>query len=112
MTFLVKTTRRADRDYAACLNYIITRSKRGANSWAKAFDKALERLEDNADGCPLAPETDLVDDEIREISFKTRRGLPYRILFTIRGGTVFVIHVRGPGQDFMQADEIVPPGLT
>jgi plasmid stabilization system protein ParE len=109
MRFVVKTTRRADRDYAACLNYIVARSKQGANSWATAFDKALERLEDNADGCPLALENDLLDEEIREVSFKTRRGLPYRVLFVIRDTTVFVIHVRGPGQDFMQADEIVVP---
>jgi hypothetical protein len=76
----------------------------------RAFDKALAYLEKNADGCPLAAEDQHVDFEVRETLFKTRRGLIYRILFTIRDNKVIILHLRGPGQDFIAAMEVRDPG--
>jgi mRNA-degrading endonuclease RelE of RelBE toxin-antitoxin system len=46
---------------------------------------------------------------VRESLFKTRRGLIYRILFTIRENTVIILHVRAPGQDLVAAMEIRNP---
>src|SRR6516225_6711079 len=109
MKFTVITLRAAERDFNAIPDYIAARSKPGAEAWARAFDKALARLEDSADSCPLAAENEYVDFEVREILFKTRRGLIYRILFTIREATVFILHVRGPGQDLVAAMEIRNP---
>jgi hypothetical protein len=60
---------------------------------------------------PLAVESEHVDAEIREVLFKTRRGLVYRLLFTIRQSHVFVLHVRGPGQDWIGSDELRDEGL-
>ena len=37
---------------------------------------------------------------------KTRRGRPYRLLFTLDDCEVRVLHVRGPGQDLVSADEL------
>jgi hypothetical protein len=59
--------------------------------------------------CPLAAENDYVDFEVREVLFKTRRGLMYRVLFTIREPTIFILHVRGPGQDLIDAAEMREP---
>jgi plasmid stabilization system protein ParE len=109
MRFTVRALRRAERDYNTILEYIAARSSTGAAAWARAFDKALARLEDHADACPVAAENVHVDFEVREILFKTRRGLIYRVLFTIRDHDVLILHVRGPGQDFMDADEIAQP---
>lgn len=109
MKFHVKTLRKAKQDYHVILEYIAERSKPGAVAWARAFDKALARLEESADTFPLAPENEHVNLEVREILFKTRRGLFYRALFTIRGDEVLVLHVRGPGQDFLTEDELGPP---
>lgn len=95
---------------ATLLEYIAARSKTGAEAWARAFDKALSYLEEMADSCPLAAENEHVDFEVRETLFKTRRGLIYRILFTIRENTVVILHVRGPGQDFVASMEIRNPG--
>jgi hypothetical protein len=69
----------------------------------------LAHLEESANSCPLAAENEHVDFEVREILFKTRRGSFYRILFTIRENTVFVLHVRGSGQEFVAATEIRDP---
>lgn len=109
MTYTVLTLRAAERDFNKMLEYIAARSKAGAAAWARAFDKALARLEVSAGSCPLAAENDCVDFEVREILFRTRRGLIYRILFTIRENKVFILHVRGPGQDFVSAMELRHP---
>ena len=109
MSFTVTTLRRAEYDYHKILDYIAARSRPGAAAWVKAFDKALARLEEYADSYPLAAEDEHVDFEVREILFKTRRGLIYRVLFTIRDNSALILHVRGPGQDFMDSDEIWNP---
>lgn len=109
MKFTVITLRAAERDCNGILHYLATRSKTGAAAWARAFDKALAHLEEHADACPLAAENDHVDFEVRETLFKTRRGLVYRVLFTVRENTAIILHVRGPGQDFVAAMEIRDP---
>jgi plasmid stabilization system protein ParE len=106
MSFQVTILRSARQDVRRLLEFIASRSRSGAETWARAYDRALTRLEQHANGCPLAAESELVGHEIRELLFKTRRGLMYRILFTIRGPNVFILHVRGPGQDWMKAGEI------
>ena len=109
MKFSVVTLRAAERDFNRVLEYVAAHSKAGAEAWARAFDKALAYLEEKADSCPLAAENEYVDFEVREILFRTRRGLIYRILFTIQGTSVTILHVRGPGQDFVAALEIRNP---
>jgi plasmid stabilization system protein ParE len=109
MRFAVQTLRAAERDCNKILEYIAARSKTGAAAWAKAFDKALAYLEDNADACPLAAENEHVEFEVRETLFKTRRGLIYRALFTLREDTAIILHIRGPGQDFVASMEIRDP---
>lgn len=108
MKFHVRTLRRANSDCDRILTYIAERSRAGAVAWARAYDAALVRLEQAADALPLAAEDDHVDFEVREVLFKTRRGGIYRALFTIRGDEVLVLHVRGPGQDFLSPEELEP----
>jgi plasmid stabilization system protein ParE len=103
MKFTVLTLRAAERDSNDILEYLAARSTAGAEAWARAFDKALAYLEEHADACPLAAENDHVDFEVRETLFKTRRGLIYRILFTLQENKAIILHVRGPGQDFVAA---------
>jgi hypothetical protein len=61
----------------------------------------LSYLEENADSCPLAAENEHVEFEVREILF--------RALFTIRDDTAIILHIRGPGQDFIASMEIRDP---
>jgi plasmid stabilization system protein ParE len=109
MSFAVHTLRAAERDCNRVLEHIAERSKTGAIAWAKAFDQALAYLEQTADSCPLAAENEHVEFEVREILFKTRRGLYYRALFTIREERAIILHVRGPGQDLLDSMEIRDP---
>jgi plasmid stabilization system protein ParE len=109
MKFTVITLHAAERDCTGILEYIAARSMKEAEAWARAFGRALAHLEENADLCPLAAEAGYVDFELRETLFKTRRGLIYRILFTIRENLAIILHVRGPGQDFIAAVEMRNP---
>jgi len=101
MSFHVVTLRAAQREYEEMLHYIAHRSKQGAVARANTFDMALSRIEAAADSFPLAVENGYVEFEVREALFRTRRGLVYRILFTIRQDSAFILHVRGPEQDLV-----------
>lgn len=48
-------------------------------------------------------------DYIRQLLFKTSQGLTYRALFVIRDDQVLLIHLRGPGQDIMDPQEVRLP---
>ncbi len=43
---------------------------------------------------------------LQQQSFKTRHGLPYRLVFTIHEDIVEVVAIRGSGQDWLRPDEI------
>lgn len=109
MSFRVDLTSRAERDVDAILGWIHERSPQGAATWYRRWNEVLRSLLANAGSCPLAPENDDHDEEIRHIVFKTRRGRRYRALFVIRDSRVFVIHVRGPGQNVMSREEVRLP---
>jgi plasmid stabilization system protein ParE len=109
MTYTVITLPCAERDFQKAYDWIAERSPRGAASWADAFYKALKTLERNPQVCGFAPENDDHDAELRQLIFKTRQGHRYRAIFTIQGHRVYVLHIRGPGQDIMTADEIQKP---
>lgn len=113
MTYPVRVLRRAAHEVDAIVRFIseVRKAPSGAVSWLRAYEKALRRLADSADHFAIAVEDAYVVEEIRECVFKTRHGKPYRLLFTIVGKEVRILHVRGPGQDFMTADELdIGPG--
>ena len=110
MTFRVSLTAAAKRDIRHILNGISERSKSGAETWYRRWSETLTRLSEQGDTLGLAPEDEDHDETIRQIIFRTRRGLPYRALFLVRGNDLFVLRVRGPGQDLVApADLNVPP---
>lgn len=108
MTFRLKSVRRAERAYHQIVDYIATRSKPGAAGWTAAFNQTVRRIKRSADTFPPAEEADSVDFDLREAIFKTRRGLTYRNLFTIRDTDVIVLHLRGPGQGPVAPEELQP----
>jgi hypothetical protein len=56
-----------------------------------------------------APESSRHEIDIYQVLFKTRRGRTYRALFSIVADTVYIMHVRGPGQDVISPNEIIVP---
>ena len=105
MSFRVETTARAEADRQTCYDYIFERSPQGAARWADAYDDALESLERFIPQI-LAPESVDHDEEIRQKRFRTKQGLWYRLLFVVRSETIYVVHVRGPGQNLMDPGDV------
>jgi plasmid stabilization system protein ParE len=91
----------AERNVSSVFDWLAERSPQVADSWYRAFEQAIDRLRESADHFPLAPESRHFSVKISEILFKTRRGQPYRLLFTLQSGDVNVLYVRGPGQDLV-----------
>ncbi len=56
--------------------------------------------------CPLAPENDEFEEEIRELLYGKRQHR-YRILFTIRGETVIVLHIRHGAREHLKGEDEV-----
>ncbi len=65
--------------------------KREAQQWARQLRTAVSKqLAVLPKGFPLAPEDDEFSEQIRQMVVGR-----YRLLFTIKGRTVHVLHVRG-----------------
>jgi len=95
-------TRRAEADLDSILTWLENRSPSGAASWLRSLEVTFDWLEEYANSCPLAPENDSFEEEIRERLFKTKRGRPYRLLFSLAGKKVQILHIRAPGQDLIR----------
>lgn len=109
MSFQVELTSRAERDLDQILGFLVSHSKRGASTWLRRWDEVVEQLTNTPENCGVAPENDDHEEEIRHVLFKTRRGKTYRALFIIRTNTVFILHIRGPGQDLVDSDDMQFP---
>lgn len=90
----------AERNFTIIQDWIAEQSPSGAQQWYLALKKALDRLRSDPERFPIAPESRHFNVKIQDAVFRTRRGLPYRILFTLRDSDVQVLFVRGPGQDW------------
>ena len=97
MKRVVRATSQAEREVATIAEWIAKTSPQGAANWLAAYDRMVERLEEQADACSSAPESPLLNRDIRQAFFRTSRGQFYRALFTIMGDEVCILGVRGPG---------------
>lgn len=85
--------RPAQQDIAKAYYWIAERNAAAADRWFGGLYKTIGSLETFPQRTPLAPESENLHCEIREI-FHGRRQHKYRILFTISENVVHVLHVR------------------
>lgn len=110
MSYAIRSSRKSDADAAAILDWIVQRSPDGARRWLEAFDAAVHNLRDHPLNCSLAPESEELGIELRQLIFRTRHGRPYRLLFVIRETTVHLTAIRGAGQQDAALSDIELPG--
>ncbi len=106
MRYSVYLTANAQRNVRAILRHLKRQSPMGAASWLRRWTETLTVLEVTAGSCSVAPESDDHPATIRQVIFKTRSGLPYRAVFTIRDEKCLILHVRGPGQSLIPPDDM------
>jgi plasmid stabilization system protein ParE len=109
VTFLVRELRKAKADKRRIFEWLHERSRPGAIAWLAAYDQMVERLKTDAQSFGEAYENADLDLDVKQALFKTRRGRLYRALFTIEGGEVFILRVRGPGQAPVDAADVEVP---
>ncbi|MBX9679592.1 MAG: type II toxin-antitoxin system RelE/ParE family toxin [Gemmataceae bacterium] len=99
MKFKVRVLPFARKDLLTAVAWLKERSARGADRLADAFEKAVAEIVKDPQRFPLAVEDADVVVELRQYLFGTPHGRKHRIVFTIVGNEVRILHVRGPGQN-------------
>ena len=94
MTFRVEITAEAERDADAILEWLLSQhAGETGMRWFGALGNALESLAEFPERCSLAPESTVFPFEVRHLLYG-RSPHVYRILFTVEGGAVHVLHIR------------------
>jgi toxin ParE1/3/4 len=93
MAYRIEFTQRALRDVDEAYEWIARGSRRHAGRWYVAILDRIETLRDHPLRCPLAPETESFEREIRQL-LHGRRGGVYRVLFAVEEERVVILSVR------------------
>jgi plasmid stabilization system protein ParE len=83
--------------------YIERDSPERAHAWAIGLMAAINSLATFPARCPLAPENEFFPQEIRQLLYGKGRGM-YRVLFTIKGNTVSILHIRHSAQQTLHPE--------
>lgn len=91
----------ASAEMEAAFLWIADHSPEAAVKWFNELQIAFRGLETFPQQCPLAPENDAFQEEIRQLVHGRRTGR-YRIFFTIRSDAVHILHVRHRARDYLE----------
>ena len=104
MSYRVIIQPNAEAELDAAYLYRYTRAPQAAARWFAGIVEAINSLAEFPERCPLAPENGHFPEEIRQLLNGTRRDA-FRILFTMQGDTVHVLHIRHGAQRYLHEDE-------
>jgi plasmid stabilization system protein ParE len=105
MTYRVAIVRQAETDAQSIHDWLARRSSEGAARWFSAFMQAVDSLAQHPERCGEAAESPFRGKMLRQLVFHTPSGHPNRLLFTVLGDEVLVLHVRGPGQKLLGVEK-------
>ena len=105
MALSVHITARALREIEKALEWLSERSRAAAARWYEQLMEAVRSLENTPERCGLAPESDWYPGELRQLLHGKRHGV-YRILFEIRGDTVYILRIRHSAQALLEPGEL------
>lgn len=108
MTFRVIIQPTAEVEIEQTYLWIAARAPETAARWYNGLIDAIASLDSLPTRCSLAPENAVFEHEIRHLLYG-RKGRRYRVLFTIVGDTVHVLHFRHWAQRTMALGEIQKP---
>jgi plasmid stabilization system protein ParE len=94
MAYRVKTTTKAKRDLDAILARLLSLEAGEAGlRWFQGLREAVASLAHSPQRCALAPENAGFPFEVRHLLYG-RKPHVYRVLFTIEGDAVSILHIR------------------
>lgn len=94
MTFRVEVSAQAESDAEGILDWLLSQHAGETGiRWFLALEDAIASLATFPERCPLAPEDARFPFPVRQLLYG-RKPHVYRILFTVDGKTVKVLHIR------------------
>jgi plasmid stabilization system protein ParE len=105
MAYSVRITARALREIDKAIEWLAERSRAAAVRWHQQLLEAVQSLGDNPERWGLAPENEWYPGELRQLLHGKRRGV-YRILFEVRGDTVYILRIRHSAQALLEPGEL------
>src|SRR5271157_1040372 len=94
MAFRVRATTSAKRDLDDILTRLLSQEAGETGlRWFQGLQQAVATLADSPRRCALAPENAAFPFELRHLLYG-RKPHVYRIIFTVAGDTVSVLHIR------------------
>jgi len=92
MKYTVQITQQANDELDAAFFWLVQQTQQHAPAWYNRMFDAIHSLEQFPTRCPLAPENEDSDEEVRHLIVGDRiHG--YRIVFVIRATTVIVLDI-------------------
>lgn len=105
--FELLLTEPARRDMEAAFTWWAEhRSAEQAARWYDGIANAIFSLQQMPQRCAAAPETQLLEQGIRQLPYGLGQRPTHRIVFTIDGNTVVILRVRHVAQDALKADDL------
>ena len=94
MAFRVEISEDAENEARAILEWLISQHAGDTGlRWFQGLEDAMASLSELPQRCPVAPEDSGFPFEVRHLLYG-RKPHVYRVLFTIQGDTVYVLHIR------------------
>ena len=104
MKYRLELTAQAEAEIEEAYRWIREDSPSRASAWRQGLLETAQTLKTFPERCPLAPESAAFGREIRHLLYGKRGGV-YRLLFEIRGHTVYILHVRHGARRHMTPEE-------
>ncbi len=100
MNYRVEFTDQANTEADAAYSWIAIDAPDNAFIWFEGLIDAIDTLRSFPERCVVAPESEELGQEIRQLLYGK-----YRLLFTIVEQTVFVLHVRHGAREYLSKEE-------
>ncbi len=101
MHYRVELSARAEADGKEAYDYIREHGPANPDNWKAGLEEKLASLESIPERFGLAPESRFANVEIRQTFYAS-----FRILFTIREQSVFIVTIRHGARQFLRPADI------
>ncbi len=99
--------KRAERDRDEAFRwYRENYSEQFAIEWYAGISRAIKSLARNPERCGFARENDQVAFDLRELLFGQSREHRHRVLYTLSGNTIHILHIRHTARDEFDAKDL------
>jgi plasmid stabilization system protein ParE len=97
MTFQVELTPIAEIQIEQAYQWYSDRNPQFADRWFRSLMNMIATLQEKPQRCAFAVEHEIFPEEVRQLLHGKSKNI-YRVLFAIRGMTVYVLYVRHGAQ--------------